>query len=207
MKKIVFCNISMMDPSSNPKCVYICENSNIPVSENPVHYPINAFLANTIEDGDQVKVVLLAKRDLKRYYKVNTRSYIDELHDLLSERNAKVDYKIIESDFSEEQKTHEDMLLRIVDELEEGAHILADITYGPKDLPLVLFAALNFAEKFFNCEIDNIVYGKADFIDGRPVNTRFCDMGPLYYLNSITNTVHCDSSESAKKMLKSLLSI
>ena len=207
MRKIVFCNVAMADPDRNPKCVYVCEDRAVSVSDRAVRYPVNALLANTIAGGDSVKVVLIAKKDVRRYYKKNVLSFMEELRSLTDGREAQIDYRIIESDFSEERKTHEDLLLQIVDELEENAHIVADVTYGPKDLPLVLFMSLNFAERFFNCEIDNIVYGKADFVDGRPVNTIFCDMGPLYYLNSIANTVQCDSSESAKKMLKSLLSI
>ena len=39
-------------------------------------------------------------------------------------------------------------MLKIVDEIEDNSHILCDITYGPKDLPIVLFSVLNFAEKY-----------------------------------------------------------
>lgn len=39
----------------------------------------------------------------------------------------------------------------IVDELEIGAHVLVDATYGPKDLPIVIFTTHNFAEKFLEC--------------------------------------------------------
>ena len=91
--------------------------------------------------------------------------------------------------------------------MEEKAHVIADITYGPKDLPIVLFTAMNFAEKFLDCEIDNIVYGQATFVDGNAVNTKICDMIPLYYLNSVANTVQCSSPDKAKQLLKSLLSM
>ena len=66
---------------------------------------------------------------------------------------------------------------------------------------------MNFAEKFFDCEIDNIVYGQATFADGNVTNTKIRDMIPLYYLNSVTNTVQCSDPIKAKQMLKSLLSI
>lgn len=95
----------------------------------------------------------------------------------------------------------------IVDELEIGARILVDTTYGPKDLPIVIFTALNFAEKFFECQIDNIIYGKAEFVNGKAVDTKMCDMVPLYYLGSITNSIHCVEPGKAKSMLKSLLSL
>lgn len=95
---------------------------------------------------------------------------------------------------------------RIVDGLDTGSHILADITYGPKDLPVVIFAALHFAEKFLDCTVENILYGQASFADGRPVGTRLCDMSPLYCLDSITGLVRCDDPDKARNMLKALLS-
>ena len=66
---------------------------------------------------------------------------------------------------------------------------------------------MNFGEKFFDCEIDNIVYGQATFVDGNVVNTKICDMIPLYYLNSVANMVQCSDPIKAKQMLKSLLSM
>ena len=120
---------------------------------------------------------------------------------------ANIVYKIIETDYSEEQFVHEKLMSDIIDELDENVHIQCDITYGPKDLPIVLFSALNFAEKFLHCDIDNILYGKVTFVDGKPMDTKLCDMVPLYYLNSVTNTIRCDDSQKARKMLKDLLSL
>jgi hypothetical protein len=98
-------------------------------------------------------------------------------------------------------------IVKIVDEIDDKTHIIADITYGPKDLPIVLFSAMNFAEKFLECEIENIIYGQAVFKDGKPTDTKICDMVPLYYLNSVTNTIRSEDSTRARQMLKSLLSL
>ena len=46
-----------------------------------------------------------------------------------------------------------------------------------------------------------------NFENGKVVNTKICDMIPLYYLNSVTDTIHCDEPEKAKQMLKTLLSL
>ena len=63
------------------------------------------------------------------------------------------------------------------------------------------------SEKFLKCEIDNIVYGQADFIDDKVVGSIICDMTPLYCLSSVTNTINCDDPQKARLMLKSLLSL
>lgn len=193
--------------ANTEKCVYESEDMSIPVSDTPVKYPVNAFFEKTLKSDDEVKAVLLVKKDELGNYKKNVSECIEELMTVASVSGAKIEYKIIDTDFSESQSIHDKLLLDIVEEFEDEACITADITYGPKDLPIVLFTALNFGEKFFNCNIENIVYGQATFVDGKPANTKICDMIPLYYLNSITNTVQCDSSEKAKQMLKSLLTI
>ena len=55
--------------------------------------------------------------------------------------------------------------------------------------------------------MDNIVYGQASFVNGKAVDTKICDMIPLYCLGSITNTIRCDEPEKAKSMLKALLAL
>lgn len=205
MKKILFCNIPMTIKVS--KCVYKSEDYSVPVTDRPVSYPVATFLEKTLSADDEIKAVLLVKKDELGQYKKNISGCIEELMTVAEVTGAKFGYTIIDTDFEETQATHDNLLLSIVDELEEKAHIIADITYGPKDLPIVLFTAMNFGEKFFDCEIDNIVYGQATFVDGNAVNTKICDMIPLYYLNSVANTVQCSDLGKAKQMLKSLLSI
>lgn len=204
MKKIIFYNVPMKEHVS--KCQYVSVDKSLPVSESLVTYPMNAMLEKTLNKNDDIKAILLVKKDENGYYKKNVNSCVEEILGVSEKTGAQFNYKVIDTEFSQEQSVHDQLLLSIVDEINIGVHIAADITYGPKDLPIVLFTALNFAEKFLESEIDNIVYGQATFINGEPINTKICDMSPLYYLNSVTNSVQCDSPDNAKKMLKSLLS-
>ena len=129
----------------------------------------------------------------------------EELEAVNKEIGAAIEYKIIDSEFEEHQTVHEQLLKDIVAQISDDSHIYVDITYGPKDLPIILFTTLSFAEKFLNCTVENIVYGQADFENGRAVNPRICDMVPLYCLSSITNTIECTDSDKARSMLNLLL--
>ncbi len=204
MKKIVICNVPMR--KTEERYIYKSGDLSLSSSDRPVIYPINAFLENHLESQDEIKVLLLVKRDLQGHYKQNITEYIDELMSV-NVVNANIDYKMIETDYSEDQSVHEKLMASIVDEIEDESRIFCDITYGPKDLPIVLFAALNFAEKFLHCEIENILYGQATFVDGNPTNIKLCDLVPLYYLNSVANTIRCDNSQKARELLKNLLSL
>lgn len=207
MKKIIICSIPMKERSQVQLSIYTSNDKSLPVSDKAVRYPINAFLEKTLKQNDDVKVLLIVKKDAYSHYQENVADYVKELLSANEKVDAKIEYKVIETDFSEEQSVHEKLMGEIVDNIDDGSHVLTDITYGPKDLPIVIFTALNFAEKFLQCEIDNIIYGQANYENGKVINTRICDMVPLYYLNSVTNTISGEDSEKARQMLKSLLSL
>lgn len=205
MKKIILCGIPMKE--NVDKVVYVSEDKSIPAANRPVRYPVNAFLEETLKPSDEVKVVLIVKQDEFANHEKNIEYFKTELEQANSQIGASISYSIIDTDFSQNKTVHEKLMGELVDELDIGAHIIVDSTYGPKDLPVVIFTALNFAEKFLNCSIDNIIYGQASFENGHAVETKLCDMIPLYYLGSITNAIHCVEPEKAKAMLKTLLSI
>ena len=207
MKKIIICNIPMKPRAQVAPMRYESSDRSLPVSERAVRYVINALLEETLKAEDEVKLLLLCKQDGRAHSEENLEDFCREFDAVNEKIGAKVTYKVIESDFAEEKFIHEELMGQIVDEIEEDTHILADITYGPKDLPIVLFAAMNFAERYLGCEIDHIVYSQADFVDGKVTQATICDMGPLYYLNSITNTIRVEDPAKARKMLKSLLSL
>lgn len=205
MKKIIICNIPMREYVAN--IVYSSDDMSLPTSKQPYRYPINSFLSQTMNEGDELKVILLIKKDGNSFYKKNTDNCKREIESICKSVGARVEVVLIDTTFTQEKETHEKLMGRLIDEIDIGAHIMADITYGPKDLPIVIFSALNFAEKFLKCEIDNIIYGKADFKDDKVVEAAICDMIPLYCLSSVTNMIKCDDPQKARRMLKSLLSL
>lgn len=205
MKKTVICNISMKEIVE--ETVYLSNDLSVPVSDRAVRYPVNAFLEKNLSEGEEVKVILLLKKDEFGHYQKNKEDFEKELNEVIAQCNAQVSIKVIDTEFSQEIAIHEQLMGRIIDEIEDESHIIADITFGPKDVPIIVFAALGFAEKFLGCEVDAIVYGQASFVDGHVVNTKICDMSPLYYLSSVANTIKCEEPQKARKTLKSLLSL
>ncbi len=205
MKKIVICNIPMREHVAS--MVYTSNDASLPVSDKPFMYPINSFLSQTAKDTDELKVILLVKKDGNAFYEKNIEDYKHELDEVCSTTGAKAESIVIDTDFSQEKEVHAKLMSRLVSEISVSAHVLVDITFGPKDLPIVIFSALNFAEKFLGCEVENIVYGKAEFKEDKVVESEICDMIPLYCLNSVTNTIQCDDPEKSKRLLSYLLSV
>ena len=205
MKKTVICNIPMKERID--KVLYTSDDATLPVADRMVRFPISAFLEATLSSGDELNVIILVKKDNYGHYEKNVELFKTELTEANANIGAAISYCEIDTDFEQTKSVHEQLMGRIVDVLSIGSHILVDITYGSKDLPIVIFSALNFAEKFLDCTVDNIVYGQASFVNGKAVDTKICDMIPLYCLGSITNTIRCDEPEKAKSMLKALLAL
>jgi len=205
MKKIVFCNIMMKDKLDRHR--YKVNGNSTIEFDGEVAFPVNGVLARTLKKGDDVKVVLLKKEDINGNSGKNTGEFISELDRINAGIGAKIEYKILSTPHDESREVQEKLLKDMIEELESGAVIYADITFGTKSLPIIVFSALNFAEKFFKSEIKNIVYGKVDFDkDNKTVNPELFDMTALFYLNSIANTIECKDGESAKKLLHTILS-
>ena len=205
MKKTVICNIPMKERID--KVLYTSDDASLPVAERMVRFPICAFLEKTLSADDEIDVIILVKKDRYGHYEKNVELFKTDLAEANANIGAAIKYCEIDTDFEQTKSVHEQLMGRIVDVLSIGSHIRVDITYGPKDLPIVIFSALNFAEKYLECTVDNIVYGQASFVNGQAVDTKICDMIPLYCLGSITNTIRCDEPEKAKSMLKALLAL
>ncbi|GHT94683.1 hypothetical protein FACS1894141_1820 [Spirochaetia bacterium] len=204
MQKIVFCNI-MMKARLDP-CRYKVSGNSTIAFDGEVIFPINGVLARVLNKDDAVKVVLLKKDDIHNNSDRNVGEFMRELNIINKGIGAIIDYKVLSTPHDESRAIQEKLLKEMVDELADGAAVYADITYGTKSMPIIVFSVLNFAEKFFNAEIKNIVYGKVDFDkNNSPINPELFDMTPLFYLNSLANTFECENSDQAKKLLASIL--
>ncbi len=180
--------------------------------DGEVIFPVNCVLAKSMKKREKVKVVLLSKVDIQGNSAVNAGLFQKELNEINLSIGADIEYVTLATPFEETRDVHETLLRDLISKLEEGAEIISDVTYGPKPLPIIILAVMNFAEKFFHAKIRNIVYGKVDFVDDgsgktKPINPVLYDLTSLYYLNNLTNAMEYKSAEDALKALDTLLSI
>ena len=59
--------------------IYKSDDLSLITSDKAVFYPINAFLEKHLEKSDEVKVILLVKRDLQNASSQNVSDFIDEI--------------------------------------------------------------------------------------------------------------------------------
>ena len=206
MKKIIFCDIPMKK-NMNAMVYAGTGNTNCNYSKE-VMFPINAILAESLKKNDDVRVILLRTLDKAGNSGKNSGLFMQELDAINSEIGAKISYETLDSEFKETKDIHEKRLQNMLDKIEEHTEVYADITYGPKPLPMILMCVLSFAEKFLHCDVKSVVYGKVDFDDNnKPCNPELYDVTSLYYLNNLTSSMVADNGKDARQSLNEFFSL
>ena len=212
MKKIVFVDICMRDEKSFHKaCFKGTGNAGSNYAEE-VYYPINAILADKLKKDDEVKIVLIQtmdKTDTDEQNNVieNTKKFKTELSHINESINAKINYVEVSADYNEFKENHEKRIMVILEQMEEGAELYGDITFGPRTVPMEMLCAFAFAEKFYDTNVRKIVYGQVQWKNNKPDKPQLFDITSLHYLNSLTYNMQPDSVEKAMESLKRFFSL
>ena len=202
MKKIIFVDIPMR---KNPGELNYANTGNVKSDYDvPVVYAVVPFLLRKIKNGDSLKIVMLKtkKGAPDDYSDENADKLQVEIKQALKNYSVSVDYITIQTDFDESKENQEIRFRKMLDVLEQGAELYSDITFGPRIIPMVLMCVFNFAERFFDCRIKGIIYGKALYdADNKAYGGELFDVSPLYYLNGLTNSMEAPSGKDAIKAI------
>ena len=203
MDKVIFVTLMMADKME--KRHFPVENDSLIEYSGETYYAINSVLSNSIEKGDNIKVVLLETNAGAQAGKKNAQLFIDELNSF-NTAGANISYEIITSEFINDKAKYKELYKKLVNNFTEGAELYADITFGIKTLSILILNAMQFGEKFFDCTIGNVIYLKTEFKDGVIVDGSQCifDLTPLYMLSTFTNNIECSSGERAVAALDAL---
>ncbi len=181
--------------------------------KEPVYYPINALMANQLESDDQLTVIALKFNDgmnpnNQLIFQKNWSLFQSELDGINKEIGATIQYQLVETDFKETKDIFTARFLDIFKVLQKESTIYTDITFGPKTATLLLMNLLNFAENFYEADIDSIIYEKASMIHNPQLGRseakdgKVMDVSSLYYLTSFTNAIKAESPEEALQVLQ-----
>lgn len=205
MKKIIFATLPFMDGLERRYYRLKYDRFSAIGAEDPFYFAVNPAVAGSLKKDDELKVILLKTKG-SLCAKEEAKIFIDELN-AYNKVGAKIVKEIIPSAFDLSKTNFRFMFKTLIKELEQGAEIYADVTYGPKPLAFLLITVIQFAEKFFDCQIGNIVYSNVEFFGDKPtkkVSEMGYDITPLYLLNSFINTIESSTGEKAIKAVESL---
>lgn len=208
MKKTIICNISMQ---SITPTVYKSKDETLNASPEHYRFAVNTYMGNNMVAGDEYKVILVATKDKNDAYRTNIQLFKEEINNIAQKvGNVKLEYVEKVFDFSQEKAINQELMVGLMNEIEDESSIIADVTYGPKSLPIIEFTILGFAENHLNCDIEHIFYGKANFgLDKRvdPENGELCDLVPLFYLTAVTNMLNVNDTKEARKAYETLINM
>ncbi len=140
----------------------------------------------------------------------NAELFKEELNSINEEKKigAKISYDVIPSEFITSQNKFNSLYMKLIKTFEGEEELYADITFGPKALPQLIFTAMQFGEKFFDCSIGNVIYLKTEFGKNnviKPDSQLICDYTHLYLLSSFNSVIEASSGEKAVKAFEILL--
>ena len=205
--KNVIVTIPMIPPHKVNEMQYQVDGNKTIEYEKPVRYAINGILAKTLEKDEHVKVILVLTMGENSEYEKNKNVYIEELEKINMEIGAIISYDTVEIDFLPTKQTYNRLITDLAEKIPDNAEIYADFTFGFKPETLSLFCALRFVEEFREAIIQYIVYGKVEFIKGKPEKPMLYDITSLYYLFKLMGSMGASSSENAMETLKDFFAI
>lgn len=211
MKRIIYTSMIMQKLGEAAYSLSELTNSSY---TGKVHFPIISRISEDLEKDDELSVCIVRMEaglteGGEKLHKDNEEAFKKELDIVNESIGAKISYKIIATPFSETKDVFGKRFLDMYNEIESDCKVYADITYGTKTTALLIMNILNFAERFYNADIESIVYGKILFKDDkdgipRPdlSSAEVCDVTMLYLLNNLTNSLDVSNGEEAKNVLK-----
>jgi len=180
--------------------IYDCGDDKRLEYNRKTHYPIANVIYNAVEDGETIEVVAVKKDGITSDKNLDILK--SDLDCIEKEKNIQIKYSIITRPKKETKRSHIEYFYQLINEIKDNDLIYADITYGTKPGPFILFAALNYANRLKkNVGIESIVYGG---IDWDTKHSYIYDVTQLFYMNSIVETIAAEGVEEAEKVVETL---
>lgn len=183
-------------------------------------FPIAVKMAEELKKGEDVTVFIIKMvdkndpADFENRFKKNMAIFEKEVEKVNSKIQANIKFDVFESDFTETKDVFGQRFMKMFDSLSEKCKIIADITFGTKPTSHLIMSILHFAEKFYDADIDSVIYGKTVMKLGEdkrnhpdPANSKVCDVTILYLFDNLTNVMNANSGEEAKKVFNMFFGI
>ena len=169
--------------------------------EKEVYYPIVPAIYDSLEEGDTAKLIVI--HQVNKHGASNIDTFKEEL--------AKVNITDIEIvDLPVEESQDQDILFAafetLISNLENDATYYADATFGTKTYPLMLFAALRYADRILEGNtVSNIYYQEIKRENGVRVDQALYDVTGIYSIDYLMDSVKDIDPAARQQFIKLLL--
>ncbi len=208
MKKFIF-TIPRQNPQYLTSDVYKSVDNQKLENNIPTSFPIIPIINAYCEENDEIEIITLVateKNNENVYYcncDVNLEKFKNELKSVCSTKQITFKISTINVAFNETLKTHLNTYYKLVEAINDGDTIFADITYGSKPIPIVEMIAISFCTKNKNnVMLECMCYGE---MDHETKEKRLFDVTSLFYLDEISSLLSQTKFSDPQKLIKGLI--
>ena len=181
MKKTIICALPFRWKKIDKKYLITSQEDN-GYLDKEVFLPISHIIGNEVSKEDNVRIVLIETCSEKRDTSKFVQTAKEEFSAILLGYCATLEFEVIQVPFLSTKQDLASLYKKICSTITPESSCFADVTFGERYILMLIFCCLNYAEKFLDCEVCKLVYGRSD---GETKNPGWLiDFTPLYLLNS-----------------------
>lgn len=212
MKKFITTIPPMQRPWNLKDGVYSAVNNERLCCDFETCFPVLPLIKGYSEDNEEVEIITVYTddpeicTDKERGIDISKANY-DRFKEQLSKNLSNVNYKIneITIKYDESVETHLNTFIKIIEQINEGDIIFADITFGTKPLPIIEIMALNYALRIKkDVSVGCLSYGAFNFNSGE---MSVFDVTSLLYMDELVNNMAKMNVDNPIEMIKGILSL
>lgn len=185
-------------------------------------FPVLPLVKGYSDEGEKVEIIAIYTDDDKcvardqngnirkdengddyNISKVNYRKFKKQAADFLNGINYKIN--LITINYDESVEAHLNTFTKIIEQINEGDILFADITFGTKPIPIIEIMALNYALRVKkDVIVECLSYGAKDFNTG---GLEIYDVTSLLYMDEIINNMAKMKVENPLEMIKDIIKL
>lgn len=193
MKKYIFA----LPTEKTEKCLYRSDEVEIEAS-----FPILLAISQTAQRDELINITLLISEN-SPVSSGNFLRLMTELKALAVEIGFRYDLTEIRIAGEETPEKQKRVFEALIETLGDGESIYADITFGHKAIPLIIFTALSFCYKLCkDTEVNSVFYAERN---GETAVLR--DISTLFYMESVIHSVSQSVPDDPLSIIKRILNM
>ena len=212
MKKFITTIPHMQRPWNLKNGVYTTVNNERLCCDFKTCFPVLPLIKGYSEGNEEIEIIAIFADDPDRCRDKETdldisRANYDRFKYHLSKYLSDINYKIneITIKYDETVEAHLNTFTKIIEQIDEGDTVFADITFGTKPLPIIEIMALNYALRIKkDVQVECLSYGGFNFNTGE---MGVFDVTSLLYMDEIINNMAKMNVENPIEMIKDILKL
>lgn len=210
MKKFITTIPPMQRPKNLIDGTYSAVNNERLSCDFKTCFPVLPLIKGYSNNEENIEIIVLYTDDPAKCYDEETDTDIskanyDRFRKHLNAYLSNINYEIneIKIKYDETVEAHLNTFIKIIEQINEGDTVFADITFGTKPVPIIEIMALNYALRVKkDVSVGCLSYGAKNFNTGK---LGVFDVTSLLYMDEMINNMAHANIENPLDMIKEII--